>query len=161
MQRAWPWLFTPVPCFYNSEHHLYRYTLHDCGEQYSQHSTLRFLLKEVKKVKKRPACENLKANNKIKAFNTTKEKFLQLLPPSTPKSPLLRMPVPQPVTLFGDSYCQLPPWSSCVPPWVWGAVSAAHWTCNHNWGEQCALKSFTQSMPMSVLFVNTSRSSIK
>lgn len=54
-------------------------------------------MKEVKKVEKRPAHENLKANDKtkIKAFNTTKEKFLQLLPFSMPKPPLLRMLVPQ------------------------------------------------------------------
>lgn len=102
MQRAWSWMFSPMPCFYDFEHCLHRYIPHDHGEQQSQYSTVRFLLKEVKKVKERPARENLKANDKIKikAFNNTKEKLLQLLFPFTPQLPLLRPPVPQPAMLY-------------------------------------------------------------
>ena len=53
-------------------------------------------------MKERPAHENLKANDKtkIKAFNDTKAKFLQLLPPSMPKPPLLRTPVRRRATLY-------------------------------------------------------------
>lgn len=112
-----PWLFSPMLCFYSSDWCSYRYTPNDRGRQYSRYGTLRCLLKQVKKVKERPSHENFQGNDKIviKAFNNTKEKFLQFFPLSKPKPPLLGTPVPRWLTCYalsGDNYRQLSPCSS-------------------------------------------------